>query len=172
MGNASYVRAQSAANTKYETFAIAHSQRAGGGSDGVIDADTGKSPGMRVLAYAFSWEDVDATTHEVHCRIPSGTLVKDAWLRIDVAFAGGGSATALTGDATDPNGYMTASDLTAAAGTYIRTGAAAYLASQARAYPDGGTVIVDFGAGEPTAGQGILFLSVPSYHEPLGAEWL
>jgi len=172
MGNGFYVRGQSAPDTMYDTYRAVHSMRnANDNSANAIDADTGNSPSMRVLAYAFSWEDVDATAFTVLCRIPRGALIKDAWIRVDEAFVGAG-ATAVIGDVADPDGYLTSTNLTTATpGDYVRTPLAVYVVSQVRAYPDGDSALVTLDA-VPTAGQAILFLTTPSYNEPLGAEWL
>ena len=170
MGNAFYARAQSAKNTKYETFAPVHSQRAGGNSDGVIDPDTGKSPIMRVLHYAFSWEDLDSDI--VHFRVPAGTLVKDLWIQNHVAF-GAINATLVDGAAAS---WLGATSMNGAAGSIVRditTTNGLLLAEDGdgKYYPDGTTLALTF-ASTPAAGQAILCIACPSYHEPLGAEWL
>lgn len=182
---APFARKSAAPDTTYVTFKQVFGQREYT-VDGVDDADTGKSPISRWLAYAIDYSDfvssATGTPVEATCLIPRGTLIIDCYVRVDTAFAGGTSTAVDVGDSNDADGWAVNLDLTTATTTtsiWERDPDAAYTnkasdvaqgTSGAQFYRDGGVVRVTM-ASFPTAGEMILFLETISYHEDQSKEW-
>jgi hypothetical protein len=181
-----YARSNSGRDTVYQQFHTPHSARAGLNSDSIIDADTGKSPISRWLAFVLSFDEavsVPTVGMVYDCQLPPNTLVLSAMVRKDTAFVGTGTDDVDVGDTDDPNGWLDGIDLSAALTTagvpvWLRDVDAGYMAysdivkgtSGPQYYPAGVIRVIAGSADDFTAGEAILFLETISYNEAINAE--
>jgi hypothetical protein len=189
---AHHVRQNRAPDTSYMTFRQIHSRRSvAQHGDLVTDSDIGESPVTRWIAYAIDYDDITsnaaADAHVINLTVPRGTVVRDAMVRVDLAWTSESADDVDIGDSNDPDGYADGLNLSTSVGTtpvWHRDASAAYInkasdisagVSGAQYYVSGGAVVVTFKtafvSSPPTAGRAIVFLEVISYNEPQSSEW-
>lgn len=176
-----YVSSRSAPDTVLMTFRVVHGQRAVIDGDAADDAETGRSPISRWLAWAFDYDDFvsnpDGVGYMVRLIIPRGTIGMQVFARVDTAF--NGTVAIDIGDGNDTDGW--ADDFSFENTGIHRDANAAYnnLATDPTAgtagwqyYSSGDTLDVWWrNATAPAAGQAIVFMRTVSYHEDANAEW-
>lgn len=168
-------------NTAYSEFAIKREQKVGKNSGSTYNTDRGYSPVSRWFAYAFQYSDFVSNTvgagYMCECPVPNNSIVLRVMIRVDTAFTGTGTdavdvGTGGTRDAAPGDGWGENLDLQSTGLKYdpdadYNPGGS----SGAQFYSSGDTIDVYNTPGQPTAGKGIMFIEVISYHEALNAEW-
>jgi hypothetical protein len=161
--------------TLYLQFEPKRDQKEGLNSAATTDPNPGFSPVTRWLCFAFDYADFasnpDLTGYKATVLMPRDTIALRAVVRVDTAFDNASSVN--VGDDTDPNGWANALDLESTGAKFDPD--AAYQPGGTTGgvyYADGDTVDIETATGTaPTAGQGLLFIEVISYHEDANAEW-
>jgi len=131
--------------------------------------------------YAFEYSDFVSNTvgagYMCQFQVPRGSIVTQVMIRVDTAFTGTGTdamdvGTGGTRDAAPGDGWGEDLDLQSTGLKYDPN--ADYNPAGATGpqfYENGDTIDIYTTPGQPTAGQGIMMIAIPSYHEPLTTEW-
>lgn len=125
----------------------------------------GLSPISRWLTYAYTYEDLVASA--INVQIPPKTIVLRAWHRVDAAFTG--VTAVIVGDGDNTQGWLATGLIVPGTPGAVCDPTAAYVAAGGKWYPDGDTIDIAQ-TGIATAGSGILFVEMISYHEDYEAE--
>jgi len=185
MADTRYVSSRDAPDTALMTFRVVHGQRAVIDGDVTGDAETGRSPVSRWLAWAFDYDDFvssPGTTRGI-CKliIPRGTIALEVLARVDTAWEDATIAADVDiGDGSQVNGWadsldwstagVITADMDALYNDYDADPSAG--ATGYQYYEDGDTLDVNWNSVTlPTAGRAIVFMKCISYHEDLNAEW-
>lgn len=126
----------------------------------------GASPISRWISQAYTFADISAST--VTMQIPPGSRVLRVRHEVDVAFTG---VTAMVvGDGDTANGWIVSGVITpGTAGDFVGDVDSTFEGAGGKLYQSGDTIDIDM-TGIATAGEGILFAEVISYHEAIGTE--
>ena len=169
-----------AVDTAYSEFSIKHSQRVALNSAETYDYDLGRSPVSRWIARAFDYSDFasNPNAHGYRCpiRVPRGSRVLRVMAEVhtvfnqmtsDVDVGTGGTPWANPGDGWGDGLDLTATGLKYDPDADFNPGGS----TGPQSYMNGDTIDMYISTTPPTAGQGVLYIEVISYHEQYAAEW-
>ena len=129
------------------------------------DPKLGLSPVSRWLTCSYTYEDLTASA--INVQIPPKSIVLRVWHRVEIAFTGVTAMIVGDGDAT--NGWLATGLIVPGTPGAVTDPTSAYHLLFGKWYEDGDTIDIAQ-TGIATAGAGILFVELISYHEAYDAE--